>query len=75
FVDSILTSSETSKECILLKEIIWLSKMMGFCCIAEGAETKEQVDFLRNAGCDKIQGFYYSKPIQMEDYLLKIKEN
>ena len=75
FVDSILTSSENSKECVLLKEIIWLSKMMGFCCIAEGAETKEQVDFLRNAGCDKIQGFYYSKPVPMEDYLLKIKEN
>ncbi|WP_407398910.1 putative bifunctional diguanylate cyclase/phosphodiesterase [Treponema sp.] len=74
FVDSILTSSETSKECILLKEIIWLSKMMGFCCIAEGAETKEQVDFLRNAGCDKIQGYYYSKPVPMEDYLLKIRE-
>lgn len=68
FVDSILTSDEKSKECILLKEIIWLSKMMGFCCIAEGAEKKEQVEFLRKAGCDVIQGFYYSKPIPMEDY-------
>lgn len=74
FVDSILTSSETSKECILLKEIIWLSKMMGFCCIAEGAEEKEQVDFLRKCGCDKIQGYYYSKPLTIEDFTERIIE-
>lgn len=73
FVDSILTSTENSKECILLKEIIWLSKMMGFCCIAEGAEKKEQVDFLKKAGCDKIQGYYYSKPIPMNDFIIKVK--
>lgn len=72
FIDSILTSSENSRECILLKEIIWLSKMLGFCCIAEGAEQKEQVDFLRRCGCDKIQGYYYSKPVPMAEFIQKI---
>ena len=36
---------------------------------AEGAEHKEQVDFLRTAGCDKIQGYYYSKPVPLEEYV------
>lgn len=72
FVDSILTSKEDSKERILLKEIILLSKRMGFSCIAEGAEHKEQVDLLRMYGCDKIQGYYYSKPLQMEEYLKRL---
>ena len=41
---------------------------MGFVCLAEGAEHKEQVDRLRELGCDVIQGYYYSKPITMEEY-------
>lgn len=72
FIDSILTSAENSRECILLKEIIWLSKMLGFCCIAEGAEQKEQVDFLRRCGCDKVQGYYYSKPVPMAEFIQKV---
>lgn len=36
---------------------------LGFICLAEGAEEKDQVEFLRKAGCDKIQGYYYSKPV------------
>ena len=71
FVDSILTSKEDSKECILLKEIIKLSKKMGFSCVAEGAEEKKQVEMLRKFGCDKIQGYYYSKPLPMEEFLKK----
>ena len=33
-----------------------------------GAETKEQVDHLRSLGCDVIQGYYYSKPIPMDEF-------
>ena len=36
---------------------------------SEGTEHKEQVDFLRTAGCDKIQGYYYSKPVPLEEYV------
>lgn len=36
--------------------------------IAEGAETKEQVERLGGLGCSTIQGYYYSKPITVEDY-------
>ena len=37
--------------------------------IAEGAETKEQVEFLRDNGCDYIQGYYFYKPMPEEEFV------
>ena len=34
----------------------------------EGAESKKQVDRLRDLGCEVIQGYYYSKPIPIAEY-------
>jgi diguanylate cyclase (GGDEF)-like protein len=49
--------------------IIELSKNMGYSVIAEGVETKEQFDYLRNRGCGEIQGFYFHKPMPFGDLL------
>ncbi|MYL70735.1 EAL domain-containing protein [Halobacillus litoralis] len=42
--------------------------------IAEGVETAEQWDFLKNEKCDEIQGYFYSKPLPPEQ-LITIFEN
>jgi len=73
FVDVINPEDEKSRENYILKDIITMSKHLGFICLAEGAENKVQVDFLRAAGCEKIQGYYYSKPILVDDFINKIK--
>ena len=52
----------------IIKMIINLSKTMNAITVAEGVETKEQCDFLKENGCDIIQGYYMSKPLNLEDF-------
>ena len=49
--------------------IISLARNLGLRVIAEGVETAEQLDFLRSAGCDEIQGYYYSHPLSEDDFV------
>ena len=61
-----LEQSETDRQ--LVRLILDLAKYLGVPVIAEGVETKEQLDILRAAGCDLVQGFYFSRPIPPEEF-------
>ena len=52
----------------ILKNIISMSKELGMKVITEGVETKEQVDLLMNMGCDMFQGYYFAKPMSLENF-------
>ncbi|PRR83819.1 Oxygen sensor protein DosP [Clostridium vincentii] len=59
----------------IIKVIIALAKNLELKAIAEGVETKDQLDFLRDQMCDEIQGYYYYKPMsanQIEELMRKI---
>lgn len=47
---------------------IELAKSMGMSITAEGVETKNQVEFLKSLECDEIQGYYYSKPLPLDEF-------
>ena len=68
FVDTIANDSERKEDIIVLQHIIGLAKELGFVCLAEGAESRPQIDRLRNLGCEIIQGYYFSKPIPLTEY-------
>ncbi len=51
----------------LVTATIILAHSLGLEMIAECVETKAQLDFLKEAGCDMVQGYYYSKPITVEE--------
>ena len=68
FVDTIAGDAERNEDIVLLRHIITLAKELGFVCLAEGAESRVQIDRLRDLGCEIIQGYYYSKPIPLREY-------
>lgn len=66
---TLLTNSKNSeKKSKILLLTINMIKSLGFEVLCEGAETKNEVDFLSNAGCNLIQGFYYSKPMPANEF-------
>ena len=54
---------------ILVNHIIKLSKDLNMRVLAEGVETKEQLDILRKIKCDEIQGFYYARPMPEVEFV------
>lgn len=48
----------------ILRSVIELSHELGLTVVAEGVETSEHVSFLQQNGCDFIQGYYYSRPVE-----------
>lgn len=50
----------------ILDAIVGMAHLMGLPVIAEGVETKEQVDFLKTINCDFVQGYYFYKPLALE---------
>jgi len=52
----------------IVTAIIGLAHGLGFRTIAEGVETREELDFLRAHHCDEIQGYFYSKPLPVDEF-------
>ena len=72
FVDNI---AEDVKAREIVKFMIEFSQEIGLEVIAEGAETQEQIDILRKAKCDTVQGFYYSKALPRKEYEIFLSNN
>ena len=64
FIDK-MNTNESSKQYVAA--IISIGHIMKFDVISEGVEDEEQLDTLRNIGCDYIQGFIWGKPLSKED--------
>lgn len=60
---------------IVVKETIRLAKALNMKIVAEGIEKKEQVEFLAEQGCDMIQGFYFAKPMPVEEFNERAKRD
>lgn|GEM_PF-744375 len=53
----------------IVSAIINLASSLGLKTIAEGVETAEQLEFLKNAGCYEVQGYYFSAPVASEEFV------
>ncbi|AJQ25800.1 EAL and GGDEF domain-containing protein [Pelosinus fermentans] len=53
----------------IIEAVVALGKSLKIKTIAEGVETKQELDFLRKLECDEIQGYYFSKPLPSDDFI------
>lgn len=76
-LDMKFIKSETAKPTSqgILSFIMNLARWMGLDVVAEGVETREQLERLRAIGCDYAQGYYFSKPMPCKDITQLVKEH
>ena len=60
---------------VMFKYIVAMAQEMGLECIAEGVETKEQVQLLADNKCNLAQGFYFDKPLPVEEFETRLDKN
>ena len=57
----------------LVRAIIHMAHGLGIHTIAEGVETQAQLEFLQHEGCDEVQGYYFSRPLESRDFAEYVK--
>lgn len=72
FVRRMLTKQDDAN---IVRAIISLAHSLGFRAIAEGVETEEHCHLLRQHGCEEIQGYYFSRPIDADEFQTMVLEN
>lgn len=65
FIVDVQTNPHTAE---IARAIIGLSRGLNLEVVAEGAEVREQIEFLRAHGCELVQGFFYSKPLPANEF-------
>lgn len=66
FIENMMVSD---KGRLILEQVVSMADKLGLGLLAEGVETREQVDLLKRIGCDQVQGYYYAKPMPEEEFL------
>ncbi|MEN6508781.1 MAG: EAL domain-containing protein, partial [Smithella sp.] len=59
----------------IIEAIISMGQTLSLTVVAEGVETQEQMDFLRQHSCDEMQGYYFSKPVAADEFANLLKMN
>jgi diguanylate cyclase (GGDEF)-like protein/PAS domain S-box-containing protein len=71
FVDDVTTNSD---DAAIALSVISLAHNLNMRVIAEGVETREQVQFLTERGCDEMQGYFFSRPLNADGFTALLRE-
>lgn len=71
FMENMMVSD---KGRLILEQVVIMAEKLNLGLLAEGVETKEQVEQLQNIGCDQVQGYYYAKPMPEEEFFELLKQ-
>lgn len=72
FIENMMVSEKGK---MILEQVVSMADKLELGLLAEGVETKEQVDVLQNIGCDQVQGYYYAKPMPEDDFFELLKRD
>ncbi len=72
FMDNMMASGKGK---LILEHMVSMARELGLGLLAEGVETKEQVDILGKIGCDNVQGYYFARPMLQEDFFDLLKKD
>ena len=73
-IDMLLLREFNEKSKKIVSSIVDMAKKIGIRTLAEGVETEEQLEFLREIGCEKLQGYYIGKPAPYLESIMQCKE-
>lgn len=71
FMENMMVSS---KGRLILEQVVSMADKLNLGLLAEGVETKEQIDLLQKIGCDQVQGYYYAKPMPKEEFFALLEK-
>ncbi len=64
----LIETTDTKRGKIIISKIVEMAKAINIKVICEGVETYEQVEFLKEIGCDKAQGYLFAKPMVLDEF-------
>ena len=70
-----MNNEKLTQKDVMFNHIVAMAQEMGLECISEGVETKEQVQLLADNNCNLAQGFYFDKPLPVEEFETRLNEN
>jgi len=59
---------------LILEQVVSMANKLDLGLLAEGVETKDQIELLQSIGCDQVQGYYYAKPMPEEEFFELLKK-
>lgn len=71
FIENMMLSE---KGRLLLEQVVSMAGKLDLGLLAEGVETKDQIELLQSIGCDQVQGYYYAKPMPEEEFFELLKQ-
>lgn len=72
FIENMATSGKGQN---ILENVLQMASKLDITVLAEGVETKEQVELLQSIGCDQVQGYYYAKPMPENEFFEQFKNS
>lgn len=71
FMENMMVSNKGK---LILEQVVSMANKLDLGLLAEGVETKEQIDLLQKIGCDQVQGYYYAKPMPEDEFFALLEK-